>query len=81
MTIAQVRKLYEAWPFKPFRLKMAAGHSVVVPHPEWMSFSPSGRTIIVHHRDDDYDVIDLLLVTALKVESNGKTKGNGSKRH
>ena len=38
------------------------------PHSEFLSQSPSGRTIIVHHPDDSFSVIDLLLVTELKVD-------------
>ena len=73
MTTVQVRKLYEARPFKPFVMRLADGRSVRVPHPEWMSFAPSGRTVIVHQRDDSYEVIDLLLVTGLQVPANGRT--------
>ena len=74
MTTFQVRKLYEARPFQAFRLRMADGRSIRVAHPEWMAFSPSGRSVIVHKRNDDYDVVDLRLVTSLDVGRNGRRK-------
>ncbi|MCY3020239.1 MAG: hypothetical protein NTW87_14570 [Planctomycetota bacterium] len=73
MTVEQVRKLYAARPFTPFVMRLADGKSVRVPHPEWMSFSPRGRTVIVHQHDDSYEVVDLLLVTSVRVPANGKT--------
>jgi hypothetical protein len=46
---------------------MADGRSFLVRHPDFLSRSPSGRTIIVHHDDDSYSVLDLLLATELEV--------------
>ena len=77
MTTAQVRKLYEARPFRPFEVRMADGRAIRVDHPEFMSFSPSGRTIVVNYKDadeDNFEIIDLLLATALQFASNGTTK-------
>lgn len=73
MTTVEVRKLYEARPFKPFVLHLADGRRVRVTHPEWMAFSPSGRTVTVYRRDDSSDVIDLLLITRLHVPANNRT--------
>lgn len=72
MTTVQLRKLYESRPFQPFRLRMADGRSLYVGHPEWMAFSPSGRTVVIHERDDSFQIIDLLLVTSIEVKANGK---------
>jgi hypothetical protein len=59
--------MYQARPFRPFTIFTADGRNCDVPSPEWLSFSPSGRTIIVHHPDDSHSILDLLLVTELKV--------------
>jgi hypothetical protein len=67
MTIEQIRTLHHATPFRPFRLHLADGRQIDVPHRDFMSQSPSGRTVIVHHPDDTWSVIDLLLVTELQV--------------
>jgi hypothetical protein len=56
MTIEQLRLLHQARPFRPFTIHLADGRQVHVPHNEFLSFSPSGRTIIVHQPDDSYSV-------------------------
>lgn len=40
-------------------------------HPEFVLVMPSGRTIIVAIRDEDYEIVDLLLVAAIDV-GNGR---------
>jgi hypothetical protein len=67
MTIEQLRKLHEAYPFQPFTIGVADGRRFYVAAAGWLSHSPSGRTIIVHQADDSYSVLDLLLVTELQV--------------
>ena len=74
MTIEQVRRLYDARPFKPFVIHLADGRRIRVEHPEFMASAPSGRTIIVYQPDDSFNVIDLLLVTDLEVKSNGAVR-------
>jgi hypothetical protein len=76
MTGEQVRSLYRAMPFKPFRVQMADGRSIDVPHPDFMHLSPTGRRLIVDRSDDSFEVIDVLLVTS--VETIPK---NGAKAH
>ena len=70
MTVEQLRNLHQAQPFRPFAIRMVNGTSYHVPHSEFLSQSPSGRTIIVHHPDDTFSVIDLLLATELKVDGS-----------
>ena len=67
MTVEQLRLMHHAAPFRPFRICLADGRQIDVPHRDFMSYSPSGRTVIVHHPDDTYSVIDILLETELKV--------------
>ncbi len=67
MTIEQLRKLHQAQPFRPFNIHLADGTVYNVSHREFLSQTPSGRTIIVTHPDDTASFIDLLLVTELKV--------------
>jgi hypothetical protein len=74
MTTAEVRKLYEARPFRRFIMQMADGSSLSVEHPEWMAFSPNGRTVIVYSRDGSFEIVDLLLVTNVKVPADGRAR-------
>jgi hypothetical protein len=69
MTVEQLRKLHRMQPFQPFTIRMADGRYFYVPSPEWLSHSPSGRTVIVHQPDDSFSILDLLLVTELQVVS------------
>ena len=80
MAIEQLRRMLNAEPFLPFVIHLADGDKVPVRHLELIARSPTGRTCVVWEDDTKaFGVIDLLLVTQLKVESNGKprTKGGG----
>jgi hypothetical protein len=66
MTIEQLRVLHQARPFRPFDLHLADGRSLTVEHPEFLSQSPTGRTIAVGHFDGAIEIIDLLRVVSLK---------------
>lgn len=78
MTIEQLRTAHQAQPFRPFTIHLADGQSVRVPHREFLSHSPNGRTIIVFDSDDSYSVIDLLLVTRLEISTNHEAKRDQS---
>ncbi len=73
MTIEQLRNAHRARPFQPFTIHLADGRNFHVPHPEFLSHAPSGRTAIVHHADDSFSIIDLLLVTELEVHPGAST--------
>jgi hypothetical protein len=65
VTVEQIRKAYEAKPFRPFTLRTGGGREYHVPHPEFMLITPPGRTIIVVDRNGAAELIDLLLVESL----------------
>jgi hypothetical protein len=73
MTIEQLRAVHQAQPFQPFTICLADGTSYHVPHRDFLSHSPSGRTVIVYHPDDSFSIVDLLLVTELKVNGSAAT--------
>ncbi len=68
MTIESLDRAYRASPFRPFALRLADGRSVPVPHPEFLSFNPKGRTAVVVDERDGFEVVDLLLVVSLSFE-------------
>ena len=70
-----LRQLYEATPFEPFRIHMASGKSVDVPHPEFMLLFKSGRKAIVERSDDTFEIVDVSLVTSAETLPK-----NGSRR-
>jgi hypothetical protein len=77
MTVEQLRKTHQATPFRPFTIHLADGRSFFVAHREFLSQSPSGRTVIVYGADDSFDIIDLLLVTSLEVQSGSPAQAEG----
>jgi hypothetical protein len=68
MTIQQLRAVHRATPFRPFTLHMADGRSFSVPHPDFLSMSPTGRTVIVYQQDDDFSILDMLLLTEIEMD-------------
>lgn len=69
MTIEQMRATREANPFRPFTLHLADGSSFRILHRDYISMSPAGRTVIVYQADESFSILDLLLVTELKVDA------------
>jgi hypothetical protein len=69
MTAEQLRALRETQPFRPFTIHLADGRSLTVPHRDFVSQSPGGRTIIVYRSDESFSVVDLYLVTELEVQT------------
>jgi hypothetical protein len=77
MTAEQLRGMREAHPFRPFTIHLADGRSFKIPHRDFLSQSPGGRTIIVYHSDESFSVVDLLLVTELEVQASADSQGAG----
>jgi hypothetical protein len=71
MTIEQLRQLHLRRPFQPFDVHLADGRALPVEHPEFLSQSPMGRTIAIGLADGTHEIVDLLLVTSLKLRANG----------
>ena len=67
MTTEQLRTALQAAPFRPFTIRMADGRSFSVPHPDFLSVSPAGRTVVIYHPDDSASIVDLLLMTELEL--------------
>ena len=80
MTITQLREMHQARPFRPFRVHLADGRHLDVAHPEYLSHSPSGRTVIITKRDDTFEVIDLLLVTSVEVLNGSRKPGRSGRQ-
>ncbi|HUG66123.1 MAG TPA: hypothetical protein VMM76_00120 [Pirellulaceae bacterium] len=76
MTTEALRNMLNAQPFHPFRVHLADSHFVDVIHPEFVGFG-GGRTFIAYTNDDNFEVIDLLLVSSMET-INGKPKRRGA---
>ncbi len=69
MTIEQLRTTLRAQPFLSFIIRMADGRSFPVPHPDFLSMSPAGRTAVIFHEDGSASIVDLSLMTELELAS------------
>jgi hypothetical protein len=69
MTAQQFREVREANPFRPFTIHLADGRSLTVRHRDFVSQSPTGRTIIVYGTDESFSLVDLYLVTRIEVQA------------
>jgi hypothetical protein len=67
VTAEQLRTTRHASPFQPFTIRMADGRQFQIPHPDFLSMSPTGRTAVVYHADGSASIVDLLLMTELEL--------------
>jgi hypothetical protein len=72
MTTGELKKLKDAQPFRPFDIHLADGRSVRVEHPDFLAYA-GGRTALIGYPDGDFEIVDLLLVTSLKVIDEADT--------
>ena len=73
MNVQAVRELYSAKPFRPFRIHLADGQTLVVEHPEQLAIA--GRTLFVAGPNDSFELVDLFLIVSLKPRVNGAHRG------
>ena len=71
MNVDQIRLVREANPFVPFTIHPADGRSHRVPHRDYLSMSPGGRTVIVYESDEAGHLLDSLLITELSLDKPG----------
>ena len=67
MRVEELVQLHKAAPFRPFRIHLADGRHLDVEHPEFLAHAPRARIAVVMRLDETFEIIDLMLVTALKV--------------
>ena len=68
MTIERLVEVNRAAPFKRYRLELADGKVLDVPHPEFVLINPKNpRTVVVSMPDGGFKIVDLLLVAAIHV--------------
>jgi hypothetical protein len=73
MRIQELRELRDATPFRPFIIHLADGRAIPVHHRDFVMSSPNARTMIVYQPDSSFAIIDVMLVTSLRVKPNGRS--------
>ena len=68
-----VKKFMHAVPWQPFTLSLADGRKIHVPHPDFISISRAGRTVIVTTVDEDFEMIDVFLILSIKTKRPQKS--------
>jgi hypothetical protein len=68
MTADQLRAVRNANPFRPFKIHLADGRALPVRHRDYVSQSPGGRTVIIYESEEAFNLVDLLLVSAIEAE-------------
>lgn len=74
MNIRELKDAYKAAPFQPFDIVLTNGRTVRVAHPEFMAFSPRGRTAVVYD-EEGLERIDIPLIISLKVPERPGRRG------
>ena len=72
----EIRRLLHLRPFRPFVVHAADGGRLHVKHEDFVALSPSGVEMIVYRHDkpDDYEIVDLMLVTRVEVAARNGAK-------
>jgi hypothetical protein len=78
MTVQQLDSAHRAQPFRPFTIHMGDGRSFKVADAEFLSRSPSGRTVIVYGSEENFSILDLLLMTEPEMHPPTKTSGDAA---
>ena len=68
MTKEQIRDAIAQKPFKPFWVRLADGMEIEVPTGDHVHLHPTGRTLFVHLQDGGTKIIDVALITALRIQ-------------
>lgn len=65
MTLDAIKAELHHSPFRPFKLVLADGREVTVPHHDYLIFSPGGGTVFVYHAPEAYTAVDPFHVIAV----------------
>ncbi|MBU6400437.1 MAG: hypothetical protein KGS61_08980 [Verrucomicrobia bacterium] len=78
MKVDEIKRMLDAEPFRPFVIHVADGGQLVVKHQDFVALAPSGREFIVYRHDqpDDYQVVDVMMVTRLEANGSRKPRRN-----
>ena len=70
MSADELRKCIVASPFRPFILNIGDGRRIPVMGRDFIIIAPEkGRSVVVYQRNDDFDILDTMLITGVSFES------------
>ena len=50
-------QMHKAAPFRPFRIYLSDGGSLSITHPDFLAYTPSGRTVVLTNLDDTFKLL------------------------
>jgi hypothetical protein len=75
MTVTAIKAHLDTTRFNAFALVTASGKSYRVKHPDFVTFSPAGRTCNVYGEDGEYfTTLDVFTITELLPEKRGASR-------
>ena len=66
MTATELKRHWHAAPFVPFKIVLPSGEKVPVPHPDFLTVSPSGRIAGVWKKGDQSVSFEVFRITAVE---------------
>ena len=66
MTATALREFWHRSPFVPFDIILPGRSRIHVPHPDFLTISPSGRVAHIWMRGERSATVDIFLITALE---------------
>ena len=79
MVIQSIREFNRAVPFVPYQIRMAGGEIYTVPHPDFVSVSPTGAYVIVIDRQDRPHHLNALLIERVSPRTR-RARNKGANR-
>lgn len=78
-SIEELKKVKDRRPFEPFHIHLADGRDLLITHPDNVAWNPGDftRIVFVGHRDG-WEVVDLTLITSVRVPYPEATKETGT---
>ena len=76
MDIKVLRDELHREPFRPFRLRLADGRELFVPHPDFVAVSPR-RVVVIDPHDESMSIIEPLLIVSIETWTERAPSANG----
>ena len=70
-----IREAISATPFRPFTIRTANQRAYVIPHPDWLTLSPKGRSLGIWNAEGGISIVDVAQITGIELLEPGDAGG------
>lgn len=71
-----MREMRQRVPFRPFAIGLVDGRRFLIPHPDFLTISQTGRHVVVYEQRDSQTVyIDMMLIVSIEVAESPTAEG------